>query len=251
MEVSVFENQRDSILRREYMERSLREERRNTVRLETYGYSSQTGGYVHNIHGMVWPQGSRALSHNVIRYIDERTGQMQTEDGAHIVTGDEISIRVWRPENSLTIVELTSRAMGDVKKGNVVVMSADLDTSKLERIAKCLKAGVHCYIMDMATEKIEKILREVDLGVVLFLDENIRMDAGKCERIVESCQQKIVERSGAGDYTEDLALEELFAGVSLHELAFDNIVQTGNKRPRKDEDGPDLVRQRIGTWPLG
>ena len=119
---------------------------------------------------------------------------------------------MWRPENDQQIVELTSRAIADIKKGNVVVMSADLDAAKLERTAKCLKPRVFCYITNMAEEKIEKILCVVDLGVILFLGENIRLDASKCQLIVEIYQRRIPERSSGDGYAEDLRLRSFLRG---------------------------------------
>ena len=252
MQVSIFNDSKDNILRRAYAEMSLREERRNAIRMETYSVDSETGSYVYNTHGMVCQPGSGTVSQNVIRYMDERMGRTIQESGAFVVAEEKINMHVWRPDNHLSIIELTSRAMADIKKDYVVVMPADLDTVKLERIAKCLKTGVYCYITDMDPEKIEKILRVANQGVILFLDENIRMDEHKCQLIVDSCQQRATESLQGGEYAEDLALEHLFSGISLQDLAVrwgDSHVQAGCKRRCADDGGADSSRQRVQIAP--
>lgn len=249
-----FEEDQNSILRRAYGEMSLRQgQRNNALRFEAYSFHRSTGGYSrHNTNGMECP--AEALPKSVIRYIDHNIDRTHIEASCNVIGLDEIRIGVWRPDINLTMEELTACALGDVKEGHVVVMSNDLDDDKLQRIAKYLKPGVHCYIMDMSTEKIEEILRVVDLGVVIFLDENIRMDASKCERVVQKFQHKISERTRRNEYAEDLTLEELFDGISLQDLATkaaDDIDQTGWKRMREGEDEPPCAaRQRTGMSSL-
>ena len=245
------DGRRNALLAQTYGQMPLRQDRRNIPCLEGYRLDVNTGNYVCHNHNWGWSTGLGALSQNVIRYSDRAQGRATTEGSAHTVSAGQVEVSVWRPDNQLSMVELTSRALADVKAGNIVVMSDDMEASKLERVAKCLKAGVRCFIMDMGVEKIERILRAIKLDVVLFLDEGMRLDSIKCQGIVRECHHQIFDSSEECDYTEEQALEDLFAGISLQDLAeksAETIIHAGSKRSCSwDDEVSHITRPRIGV----